>query len=77
MDIQAEKNELAKLILSTNDLRLINQIKALFKNEEDNWWEKLPESVQSEINHSIQQADSTEFTFYNEIKREVVILLKK
>jgi len=33
MDIQAEKIELAKLILSTNDTGLINQIKSLFKDK--------------------------------------------
>ena len=37
MDIQAEKIELAKLILSTNDAGLINKIKSLFKNKEKDW----------------------------------------
>ncbi len=76
MDIQAEKNELAKLILSTNDVQLINQVKALFKNDEENWWDKLPVSVKTKINQSIEEANSAEFVFYNEIQKEVNILLK-
>ncbi|HEY4197584.1 MAG TPA: hypothetical protein VGM63_18715 [Mucilaginibacter sp.] len=42
MDIHAEKIELAKLILSTNDTGLINQIKSLFKNKDEDWWNELP-----------------------------------
>jgi hypothetical protein len=36
MDIQAEKIALAKLILDTNDEAIIDQIKSLFENIEEN-----------------------------------------
>jgi hypothetical protein len=77
MDIQAEKIELAKLILSTNDTGLINQIKSLFKDKEENWWGGLPASVRQGINESIDQANRGEFISYSDVKKEVSTLLKK
>jgi hypothetical protein len=77
MDIQAEKIELAKLILSTDDKGLISQIRSLFKNKEENWWEEFPPSVKLGINESIIQADRGEFISYNDVKKEVSALLKK
>lgn len=77
MDIQTEKIELAKLILSTNDTGLINQIRALFKDRDENWWEELPASVKQGINESIGQANRGEFISYDEVKKEVNALLKK
>ncbi len=77
MDIQTEKIELAKLILSTNDTGLINKIKALFKDKEEDWWEELPASVKLGINESIEQADKGEFISYDDVKKGVGALLKK
>lgn len=77
MDIQTEKIELAKLILNTNDIKLINQIKSLFKDKEENWWDELPASVKQGINESIEQANRGEFISYDEVKKEVMALFKK
>jgi hypothetical protein len=77
MDIQAEKIELVKLILSTDDTGLINKIKSLFKDKEENWWNELPLSVKQGINESIEQANRGEFISYNDVKREVSALLNK
>ena len=77
MDIQAEKIELVKLILNTNDVGLINQIKALFKDKDRDWWNELPPSVKKGINESIEQANRGEFISYDEVKKEVAALLKK
>ena len=77
MDIQAEKIELAKLILSTNDTGLMNQIKSLFKNKEENWFDELPDSIKQGINESIDQANRGEFISYDSVKQEINLLLKK
>jgi hypothetical protein len=77
MDIQAEKIELAKLILNTNDTGLINQIKSLFRNKEENWWDELPDSVKQGVNQSIEQANKQEFVSLDTVKKEVNALLKK
>jgi hypothetical protein len=77
MDIQAEKIELAKLILNTNDTGLINKIKSLFKDKDENWWDELPASVKLGVNESIEQANRGEFISYDEVKKEVSALFKK
>jgi hypothetical protein len=77
MDIQAEKIELAKLILNTNDTGLISQIKSLFRNKEENWWDELPDSVKQGVNQSVEQANKQEFVSLDTIKKEVNALLKK
>ena len=77
MDIQAEKIELAKLILSTDDSGLINQIKSLFKSKEEDWFAELPDHVKAGINDSIAQANRGEFISYEEVKREMASLFKK
>jgi len=77
MDIQTEKIELAKLILSTNDTGLINQIKSLFKDKEEKWWDELPLYAKQGINESLEQADRGEFISFEQVKKEVSALLKK
>jgi len=76
MDIQAEKIELAKLILSTDDKTLIDQIKSLFNAKDENWWNELPASVKQGISESIEQADRGEFISYDDVKKEVSALIK-
>ena len=71
MDIQTQKIELAKLVLSTNDKVLIDKIKSLFKGKEENWWDGLPVSVKQGINESMAQANRGEFISYDEVKKEV------
>ena len=61
MDLQAEKIELAKLILNTNDIGLIKKARALFKNKDENWWDQVPPNVRQGINESIEQANRDEF----------------
>jgi len=76
MDIQAEKIELAKLILNTNDQGLISQIRSLFKGTDENWWHQLPPHVQQGINESIEQANRGEFIPYEDVKKKAFGLLK-
>ena len=76
MNIQAEKIELAKLILSTNDSGLINQIKDLFKEKEENWYDDLPLLVKQGMDESIAQANRGDFISYDELKKEVALLFR-
>jgi len=77
MDIQAEKIELAKLILSTDDTGIIKKVKALFKSKNEDQWSSLPVSVRQSINESIEQANKGEFVALDKVKEEVSALLKK
>jgi len=77
MDIQAEKIELAKLILSTDDTSIIKKVKALFKGKDEDQWNSLPASVRRSINESIEQANQGQFIALDKVKEEVNALLKK
>ena len=77
MDIQAEKLELAKLILSTNDRGIIDQVRSLFKGTDENWWNELPAHVRKGINESIEQANRGEFISFDDVKKEMDSLFKK
>ena len=56
MNIQAEKIELAKMLLETDDEKLLEQIKNLFEKREKDFWEDLPNHVKEGIENSLQQA---------------------
>jgi hypothetical protein len=77
MDMQAEKIELAKLILSTDDTGIIKKVKALFKSKDEDQWNSLPASVRQSIHESIEQANRGEFIALDKVKEEVSALLKK
>ncbi len=76
VNLASWKIELAKLILSTNNIRLINQIKSLFKSSEENWMDELPAYVKKGIAESIEQANRGEFISYHDVKKEIAVLLK-
>ncbi|SHG70544.1 hypothetical protein SAMN05444483_12329 [Salegentibacter echinorum] len=68
MDIQTEKKELAKLLLNTNNLRIIQSIKSIFKKEEsDDFWNELTSEQKQEIKtaqNQIKKGESTDYESY-------------
>ena len=56
MNIQTEKIELAKMLLETDDEKLLEQIKNLFEKREKDFWEDLPNHVKGGIENSLKQA---------------------
>ena len=64
MDIQAEKIELVKQLLNTNNIEIIKSIKKLFAKEENDFWNELSASQQKEINEAIQQVSEGKSTEY-------------
>lgn len=70
MNLQAEKIELVKLILDTEDTNLISEIKKLFKTRETDFWETLPEHVKAGVKKSQEQLRNGEFiSFEDAMKR--------
>lgn len=65
MNIQAEKIELAKLLLSTNDPKIIQSIKEIFKKEKAaDFWDKLTPDQKKEIKKArkeIKEGKSSDF----------------
>lgn len=58
MNIQAEKIELAKLLLNTDNPKIIKSIKQIFKKEKTtDFWEDLSSDQQKEIKEATQQIE--------------------
>lgn len=65
MDIQTEKIELAKLLLNTNNPRIIQSIKNIFKKEESaDFWDELTSEQRQEIKTAQKQIKEGECTDY-------------
>lgn len=58
MDIQAEKIELIKLLLNTDNISVLESVKNIFKQEKVDFWNTLPENEQAEINLGIEQLNN-------------------
>jgi len=71
MDIKAEKIELAKMLLETDDQVLIEEIKALFKSHHKDFWVDLPEHVKKGTIEALQQIENGNFTTLEEVKKIV------
>lgn len=63
MNLHAQKLELVQLILNTNHPGLLEKVGQLLKQEENNdWWDDLPSSVQEAIIEGDREADRGETT---------------
>ncbi len=54
MDLNAEKLELIRKVLETDDVAILKKIKAVFEDKEKKVWEELTPEQQEEINIGIQ-----------------------
>ena len=57
MDIQAEKLELIKMLLKTNDKVVIEAVKNIFKSEKKDIWKRLSPEQKEQIDLGIQEAN--------------------
>lgn len=65
MNIQAEKIELAKLLLATNDPKIIQSIKQIFKKEKTiDFWDELTPDQQKEIQEASLEIEQGKITDY-------------
>lgn len=71
MDLQAEKIELVKLILDTEDMDLIGEIKSLFKSREKDFWETLPEDVKAGIRKSQEQLRNGQSVSFEDVMKRL------
>ncbi|MBC8053116.1 MAG: hypothetical protein H7Y13_08625 [Sphingobacteriaceae bacterium] len=71
MNLQAEKIELVKLILDTEDKSLIGEIKNLFKSREKDFWEDLPEHVKAGIRRGQEELRNGKFIPFEDIQKEL------
>ncbi len=67
MNIQAEKIELAQLLLQTNSETLLKKIKALLKSEQKDWWDEISTEEKAEINAGVKEIESGNFLTHKEV----------
>ncbi|QRM88852.1 MULTISPECIES: hypothetical protein [unclassified Lacinutrix] len=70
MDIQAEKIELVKLLLNTDNPKIIESIKQIFKKEKNDFWDDLSAEQQSEIELGLHQINEGKVTDYETIMKK-------
>ncbi len=71
MNVQTKKLELVQLILNTNRPALLEKVSMLLKQEnESDWWDEIPESVQESIETSMEQADNGETIPHHNVMQE-------
>jgi RNA polymerase-binding transcription factor DksA len=71
MDIQALKLDLVTKILKTEKSSLLIQIEKLFEKENDqDWWDQLPDEVQQSILEGVENIKQREMYSHDQILRE-------
>jgi len=66
MNIQAEKIELVKMLLNTNNPKIIQSIKQIFKKEKSiDFWDELTTEQQAEINQGISDIENGKVVDYD------------
>lgn len=77
MNIATTKVELVKQLLETNDIAIINHIKAIFQTQKTDWWESLPEEVKDSINRGIAQSERGQTVPHEQVMKKYKKWLKK
>ena len=66
MNIQAEKIELVKMLLETDNPKIIESIKKNFKKQKSvDFWDDLSVNQQKEIENAIKEIENGEVTDYD------------
>lgn len=71
MNIEAEKIELLKLILETEDEAIIQELKVVFKKQEPDFWDELPEQVKESINRGLEDVAQNRVHHHDQIMQEI------
>lgn len=66
MNIQAEKIELMKLLLNTNNPKIIQSLKQVFKKSDaSDFWDELSQEEQNEINNALLEIEEGNVVDYD------------
>lgn len=67
MNIQAEKLEIMRMILETDNPRIIDSIKTIFKEQGSiDFWDTIPQSQKDDILLGIQEVENGDVVDYDE-----------
>lgn len=71
MNIQAEKLEILKLILETDNPTLLKSIKGLFnRNTTVDFWDTLSQPLKEDIRQGIEEVDNGDVLDYEDIMKK-------
>lgn len=71
MNIQAEKIEIMKLILETDNPNILKSIKGLFnRNKTVDFWETLPQDQKDDIMQGIVEIENGEIVDYEDFMKK-------
>ncbi len=72
MNLQARKLELVQMKLNTDRPNLLEKVSQILKQEQEaDWWDELPVSVQQAIETGSKEADRGETTPHEEVMKDV------
>jgi len=71
MNIEAEKIELLKLILETEDEAIIQELKVVFKKTETDFWDELPDQVKERINLGLEDVAAGRVRSHEDVMQEI------
>ena len=69
MSIATTKLNLAKKIIDTDDLSIINHIQAIFDTRTDHWFDELHDDVKASVKQGISAADNGEGKSHSEMMK--------
>ena len=71
MNIQAEKLELMRMILETDNLRILDSIKKVFKKQSrKDFWETIPKNQKEDILNGIEEIENGEILDYDDFMKK-------
>lgn len=71
MNIQAEKIEIMKMILETNNPNIIKSVKNIFrKSKEIDFWETISQEQKDDIRQGITEIENGEVVDYEDIMKK-------
>jgi len=71
MDLQASKIELAKIILSIENIEFIEKLKAFVIKEKEDFWDILTIPEKEEIEKGIQELNNNNRVSFNEFLKKI------
>jgi len=73
MDFQATKEELAKMILESEDSKLIDKVRKLLFKEKKDFYDELSEDEKLEVRYGIEQLDRGQSITWEDFKKRRTI----
>lgn len=70
MDIQLEKQELIKLLQETQDFAILKKVRSLFKKEQKDWWDELPQNAKDGIKDGLEDIKNDRVVSYEDVKKQ-------